>query len=224
MRKRAFLDPRVLNPQTRARSLPWAEIARAIDAAQLKEHLGFIFHIGHVGSTLLSRLWVPVRRVLSARAAAVARFRAPQERARTGADRVGRRWLRGAIDLHASAFLAHVRGQRTCRGQGLQLLLRTERDSSVTRLVAESHRDVCLAGELYRDDPRRPEFAAGSESADAGPTAAAANGALGASPGVPNYSARAKPWLWLGHAKCLRWRKRLSQAPSACCPSISISF
>jgi hypothetical protein len=54
--KASFLDPRVLNSQTRARSLPWAEIARAIDAAQLKEHLGFIFHIGHVGSTLLSRL------------------------------------------------------------------------------------------------------------------------------------------------------------------------
>ncbi len=54
--KASFLDPRVLNPQTRARSLPWAEIARVIDAARLQERLGFIFHIGHVGSTLLSRL------------------------------------------------------------------------------------------------------------------------------------------------------------------------
>ncbi|HEY2463569.1 MAG TPA: hypothetical protein VGI32_05885 [Steroidobacteraceae bacterium] len=54
--KASFLDPRVLTPQTRARSLPWSEIARAIDSAQLKERLGFIFHIGHVGSTLLSRL------------------------------------------------------------------------------------------------------------------------------------------------------------------------
>jgi hypothetical protein len=54
--KASFLDPRILTPQTRACSLPWAEIARAIDSAQLKERLGFIFHIGHVGSTLLSRL------------------------------------------------------------------------------------------------------------------------------------------------------------------------
>jgi hypothetical protein len=54
--KASFLDPRVLTPQTRACSLPWAEIARAIDSAELKERLGFIFHIGHVGSTLLSRL------------------------------------------------------------------------------------------------------------------------------------------------------------------------
>lgn len=54
--KASFLDPRVLTPQTRAQSLPWAEVARAADAAQMKEQLGFIFHIGHVGSTLLSRL------------------------------------------------------------------------------------------------------------------------------------------------------------------------
>jgi hypothetical protein len=54
--KASFLDPRILTPQLRASSLPWAEIARAIDSAQLKERLGFIFHIGHVGSTLLSRL------------------------------------------------------------------------------------------------------------------------------------------------------------------------
>jgi hypothetical protein len=54
--KASFLDPRILTPQTRACSLPWAEIARAIDSAQLKERLGFIFHTGHVGSTLLSRL------------------------------------------------------------------------------------------------------------------------------------------------------------------------
>ena len=52
----SFLDPRILTPQTRASSLPWAEIAQAIDSSHLKERLGFIFHIGHVGSTLLSRL------------------------------------------------------------------------------------------------------------------------------------------------------------------------
>ncbi|HEX3951857.1 MAG TPA: hypothetical protein VHW95_18560 [Steroidobacteraceae bacterium] len=54
--KASFLDARMLTPQTRARSLPWGEIVRAIESAQLKERLGFIFHIGHVGSTLLSRL------------------------------------------------------------------------------------------------------------------------------------------------------------------------
>jgi hypothetical protein len=52
----SFLDARLLTPQTSSRTLPWPQVAAAINAAQLIERCGFIFHIGHVGSTLLSRL------------------------------------------------------------------------------------------------------------------------------------------------------------------------
>src|SRR5882757_1849972 len=52
----SFLDARLLNPQISSHALPWAQVAAAIDAAGLTERCGFIFHIGHVGSTLLSRL------------------------------------------------------------------------------------------------------------------------------------------------------------------------
>jgi hypothetical protein len=52
----SFLDARLLSPQTTSTSRPWSQVAAAIDAAQLLERCGFIFHIGHVGSTLLSRL------------------------------------------------------------------------------------------------------------------------------------------------------------------------
>ncbi|HEX3395673.1 MAG TPA: hypothetical protein VHS76_03160 [Steroidobacteraceae bacterium] len=52
----SFLDARLLTPQTRHRALDWARLEAAIEAAGLHEHCGFIFHIGHVGSTLLSRL------------------------------------------------------------------------------------------------------------------------------------------------------------------------
>ena len=52
----SFLDARILTPQTASRALPWPQVAAAIDAAHLIERCGFIFHIGHVGSTLLSRL------------------------------------------------------------------------------------------------------------------------------------------------------------------------
>jgi hypothetical protein len=52
----SFLDARLLTPQTSSRTLPWSQVAAAINAAQLIERCGFIFHIGHVGSTLLSRL------------------------------------------------------------------------------------------------------------------------------------------------------------------------
>jgi hypothetical protein len=52
----SFLDARLLTPQTSSSTLPWPQVAAAIDAACLSERCGFIFHIGHVGSTLLSRL------------------------------------------------------------------------------------------------------------------------------------------------------------------------
>jgi hypothetical protein len=52
----SFLDARILTPASIRRSLPWAKVEAAISAAQLPERCGFIFHIGHVGSTLLSRL------------------------------------------------------------------------------------------------------------------------------------------------------------------------
>jgi hypothetical protein len=52
----SFLDARLLTPQTSQRALAWTQLGAAIEAAQLTERCGFIFHIGHVGSTLLSRL------------------------------------------------------------------------------------------------------------------------------------------------------------------------
>ena len=52
----SFLDARLLTPKTSSHALPWPQVAAAIGAARLAERCGFIFHIGHVGSTLLSRL------------------------------------------------------------------------------------------------------------------------------------------------------------------------
>jgi hypothetical protein len=52
----SFLDARLHTPQIPSHTLSWPQVAAAIDAARLTEHCGFIFHIGHVGSTLLSRL------------------------------------------------------------------------------------------------------------------------------------------------------------------------
>jgi len=54
--KASFLDGRILTPRTPTRALPWRDVAEAVGSAGLKERCGLIFHIGHVGSTLLSRL------------------------------------------------------------------------------------------------------------------------------------------------------------------------
>jgi hypothetical protein len=64
-RRASFLDGRILTPQTLARTLPWRQIQAA--AADLPETCDFIFHIGHVGSTLLSRLLGAHPQILSLR-------------------------------------------------------------------------------------------------------------------------------------------------------------
>jgi hypothetical protein len=63
----SFLDERVLTMRTEMSIVPWAEAADGIAAAGLEERCHFIFHIGHVGSTLLSRLLGAVPSVLSVR-------------------------------------------------------------------------------------------------------------------------------------------------------------
>jgi hypothetical protein len=52
----SFLDARLVTAQMPTQVLPWPQVARAIEAAHLPERCAFIFHLGHVGSTLLSRL------------------------------------------------------------------------------------------------------------------------------------------------------------------------
>ena len=63
----SFLDARILAPHTLTHELPWPQVAAALDAAELAERCNFIFHIGHVGSTLLSRLVGAHRGVFSLR-------------------------------------------------------------------------------------------------------------------------------------------------------------
>jgi hypothetical protein len=63
----SFLDARVLGRLTRTLSHPWPQVEAAVAAAGLAENCDFIFHIGHVGSTLLSRLLGRSKRILALR-------------------------------------------------------------------------------------------------------------------------------------------------------------
>jgi hypothetical protein len=63
----SFLDDRILTPGTKG---TWVPIARLVEAARLARDLRplhFIFHTGHVGSTLVSRLLDATGHVLSLR-------------------------------------------------------------------------------------------------------------------------------------------------------------
>jgi hypothetical protein len=52
----SFLDARILTPHTLRRGVSWAQLEAAVSTAQLEETASYVFHIGHAGSSLLSRL------------------------------------------------------------------------------------------------------------------------------------------------------------------------
>ena len=65
-RAAAFLDDRMLQPAVDARPLPWSEVAAAA-ALVRRDDARWIFHIGHVGSTLVARLLGELPNVLAVR-------------------------------------------------------------------------------------------------------------------------------------------------------------
>lgn len=65
-RAASFLDDRMLQGPLNARTLPWAGIAAAIPG-DARSDARWIFHIGHVGSTLVARLLGELEGVLAIR-------------------------------------------------------------------------------------------------------------------------------------------------------------
>ncbi|NNE41322.1 MAG: hypothetical protein HKN14_10450 [Marinicaulis sp.] len=55
IRNAAFLDQRILTPTTQGAMVPWAD-AKTILSTLPKQYPAIIFHIGHCGSTLISKL------------------------------------------------------------------------------------------------------------------------------------------------------------------------
>lgn len=65
-RNASFLDDRMFGERLDSHILPWAEVAAALTDS-MKEDARWIFHIGHVGSTLIARLLGEIDGVLSVR-------------------------------------------------------------------------------------------------------------------------------------------------------------
>jgi hypothetical protein len=93
--KASFLDGRIAGPQTSVQTAPFAEVQAA--AADLPEACDYIFHIGHVGSTLLSRLLGAHPSVFALREPAILRTLA-QIRAEAF-------WNDAKLEAHLSTFL-----------------------------------------------------------------------------------------------------------------------
>ena len=54
-RRASFLDQRILTPASQTRQVAWTQLAQAMPA-DARRDVQFIFHIGNVGSTLISRM------------------------------------------------------------------------------------------------------------------------------------------------------------------------
>lgn len=65
-RMASFLDDRLMQQVVDAQLVPWTEIETAA-AADMRQDARWIFHIGHVGSTLVSRLLGEIPQVLAVR-------------------------------------------------------------------------------------------------------------------------------------------------------------
>src|SRR6185295_10280597 len=66
-RAASFLDDRILGPSTEGTWIPGAAVTQAARQVAAARPLHFIFHTGHVGSTLLSRLLEEAGTVLGLR-------------------------------------------------------------------------------------------------------------------------------------------------------------
>lgn len=118
-RAASFLDARILSPGHPSRNVPWPVVEQA--AAGLPEACDFIFHIGHVGSTLLSRFLGANPRLLPLREPAILRTLAqdPAEYA-AKADVFFRLWSRSFAPgqrplIKATSFVSEIAAQILAR-------------------------------------------------------------------------------------------------------------
>jgi hypothetical protein len=159
----SFLDAR-LTPQIAGKALPWPQVAAAIETASLAERCGFIFHIGHVGSTLLSRLIGAHASVFSLREPVILRTFAQLAVAREsqpqawGNDGFGTR-LTGCLKLLSRTFekrqLAVVKATSFVSELAGSLLSRASMPRAVMMYVApESYFATILGGPNSRQEAK----------------------------------------------------------------------
>jgi hypothetical protein len=148
-RRASFLDERLLTPETRGQWVPFADVARAMAAPSASRPLHFIFHSGHVGSTLLSRMLDETGRVLSLREPLPLRTMAEAyDGGRSGLDErqelLLRLWGRGFGDTEAVVLKATSTAARL--GSKLMALRGTSKAVTLN-VTAESYLATILAAE-----------------------------------------------------------------------------
>jgi hypothetical protein len=151
-RAAGFLDGRILTPQTVSRTVPGIELAAA--AAPLPEACDFIFHIGHVGSTLLSRLLGSHPAVFALREPQILRTLALSREAPDSADRLTtflKLWSRTFRPGQRSVVKATSFASELAGG----ILARPDRPKAIFMTVpAETYLATILGGPNSRQEAR----------------------------------------------------------------------
>jgi hypothetical protein len=160
----SFLDARLLTRQTSSRALPWAQVSAAINAAQLLERCGFIFHIGHVGSTLLSRLIGSHRGIFSLREPLLLRTFAqlseqPEAQSRIWNDDAVNARMTGCLKLLSRTFEMHqvplVKATSFVSELAARLMSRASNPKAVMMYVSpESYMATILGGPNSRQEAK----------------------------------------------------------------------
>lgn len=100
--KASFLDTRILTPSTMMRPVPALALADMVEQAGLTERCQFIFHLGHVGSTLMSRLLGAHGGVLALREPMILRTLAQM---RSEPEALPRRWTAQDFEVRLATAL-----------------------------------------------------------------------------------------------------------------------
>jgi hypothetical protein len=155
-RAASFLDDRILTAQTRGQWVPFATLAG--EAVRYARPLHFIFHTGHVGSTLLSRLLDEAPGVLGLREPLPLRTFAELSDAPGQSDAVNTRlrafvgwWERGFADTRAVIVKATSSSGRLATRL---LAMRPAARAVYLNLKAEPYLATLLAGANALDDLR----------------------------------------------------------------------
>jgi hypothetical protein len=160
----SFLDARILTAGRQTHTVPWPEVKAAIEASRLEEACGYIFHIGHVGSTLLSRLVGAHRGAFALREPGVLRTFAqfneePESKARAWRDADFDERFCGCLKLLSRTFdaqqIAVIKTTSFVSEIAPDLLLRPSRPKALMMFVSpESHIATILGGPNSRQEAR----------------------------------------------------------------------
>lgn len=162
--KASFLDTRIVTPTTMIRPVPALALAEMVEQTDLAEACQFIFHLGHVGSTLMSRLLGAHGGVLALREPMILRTFAQM---RTEPQALPRRWnaeeferrLASTLKLWSRSFSANqisiVKATSYCSELAKEILDRPYHPKALMMFVApEVYIATILAGPNAREEMR----------------------------------------------------------------------